>query len=390
MKKLVVFSGNRAEFGILYPLIKELSDEYEVELILSGAHVLKKWNTQREVKEVLQQNKIKCKLHLLHIPEVEDVYTSCFATIYEKTLKFYSNEKKTVAAIVLGDRVESFAFAVASFYAQIPLFHFFGGDVVTVRNFDTNVRHSISKIANYHFVTNEVSESVLLQMGEEEERVFKVGNLSYDYERLGMLTSVNVLNKKFGIESEEVVVIYTYHPACTKTAQNNFNEFKAGLDAIIDSNADKIIITYPNNDPGYDLIIEYIDSIKQEDRVRCVNTLGTYNYLSIMKNYKTIVAGNSSGGLLETAIYCVPTVNIGDRQNGRIRGRNVVDVEPNYEKIKELINNICANYEEISKHYEESRYLFGRGDAAVKAKEYIGEILKKTKEEMLFKKFIIR
>ena len=390
MNKLVFFSGNRAEFGILYPLMKELSDEYEIELILSGAHVLKKWNTQKKVKEMLQQNKISCKVCLFELEETEDVYKTCFGEIYDKTLEYYKENHDVKAAIVLGDRIETFAFSVASFYSQIPLFHFCGGDVVTVQNFDTNIRHSISKIANYHFVTNEISENVLLQMGEEKERVFNVGNLSYDYGRLGMLTSVDELNKQYGLEKEDMVVVYTYHPACTKHPQNNYDEFKAGLDAIIDSVVDKIIVTYPNNDPGYDLIMEYIESIKLGDRVKCVNTLGTYNYLSIMKNYKTIVAGNSSGGLLETLLYCVPTVNIGDRQNGRIRGKNVVDVEADYEKIKTLINDICTNYEEWRSKCQRNKYLFGDGRAAVKSKKIIDGITEKTKDEMLYKKFVIR
>ena len=390
MKELLVFSGNRAEFGILFPLIKELSDEYEIVIILSGAHVLKKWNTQDNVREILQKSKIDCKIHSLEIPEIEDVYTNCFGIIYEEMMKYYRNDKKATAAIVLGDRIESFAFAVASFYSQIPLFHFCGGDVVTVRNFDTNIRHSISKIASYHFVTNEISEKILIQMGEEKERVFRVGNLSYDYERLEMLTPVHELNKQYGIDNKDVIAVFTYHPACSKTSQDNFKEFKEGLNALIDSCVDKIIVTYPNNDPGYDLIMEYIDSVVQSSRLCCVNTLGTYNYLSIMKNYKTIIVGNSSGGLLETSIYCVPTINIGDRQNGRIRGKNVVDVDPVYEEIKKLTNDICTNYDKLSKSYEKSRYLFGYGDAAVKSKEYINHILEKTKEEILFKKFIIR
>lgn len=390
MNKMVLFSGNRAEIGILYPLIKELSDEYEIELILSGAHVLKKWNTQKNVKEMLQQNKISCEVYLLELEETEDVYKTCFGEIYTKALNYYKKNHDVKAAVVLGDRIETFAFSVASFYSRIPLFHFCGGDVVTVQNFDTDIRHSISKIANYHFVTNEISEKVLLQMGEERERVFNVGNLSYDYERLGMLTPVDELNKQYGLEKEDVVAVFTYHPAYTNCPQSNLEEFKAGLDAIIDSDVDKIMVTYPNNDPGFDLIMEYIESIKLGDRVKCVNTLGTYNYLSIMKNYKTIVAGNSSGGLLETLLYCVPTVNIGNRQNGRIRGKNVVDVEPDYEKIKTLINDICTNYEDWKNKCRKNKYLFGDGRAAVKSKKIIDEIIKKTRDEMLYKKFVIR
>ena len=109
-----------------------------------------------------------------------------------------------------------------------------------------------------------------------------------------------------------------------------------------------------------------------------------------MKNYKTIIVGNSSSGLLETALYCVPVLNIGERQKGRIRGCNVTDLPPDYNKIKDVLNDIIRNFCILKDRYIETKYIFGDGNAAVKAVEYIDEIMKLTKEERLFKKFVER
>lgn len=390
MQKITFFSGNRAEFGILFPLIQSLGEKYEIDLILSGAHVLGKWNTREEVISQLQKNHVQCKLIEIELIDNKKTYIHCLGEIYEKTIDYYENEEQVDLAIVLGDRIESFAFALASFYSQVPLVHVCGGDVVNVQNYDTNVRHSISKIANYHFVTSERSRKTLLQLGEEQDRVYNIGNPSFDYERLGFLPDAEQLSVKFHISKKDKIVIFTFHPASSKTSEVNFKEFKCVLDSIVNSKVGKIIITYPNNDPGYELIVNYLEKMNENKRVLCVKSLGTYNYLSLMKNYKVIIAGNSSSGLLETTLYCVPVINIGERQTGRIRGANVKDVEVDYNEINRTINEIVENYDTIKSNNEGSKYLFGDGTAAIKAKKYVEKILETKREDRLFKKFIVR
>ncbi len=390
MKKIAVFSGNRADFGILFPLICSLNNHYQINLILSGAHVLKKWDTSRNVEYQLKDNHIYCKITKIPLMEDERVYKKCLSEVYMKTIEFFDANEDIEISIVLGDRIEAAAYALGTFYSQIPLLHICGGDIVDVPNFDTNIRHSISKLADYHFVTNEKSKNILLQMGEEAQRVFNIGNLSYDYERMGLLTSIKELESCYNVASNDIIIVYTYHPECDKTKEENYKEFRCGLDASIDSRATKIIVTYPNNDPGYEMILDYLNSLNDNKRVFCVNTLGTYKYLSLMKNYKTIIVGNSSSGLLETALYCVPVLNIGERQQGRIRGCNVTDLPPDYNKIKSVLNDIIRNFCVLKDRYIETKYIFGDGNAAVKAVEYIDEIMKITKTERLFKKFVER
>ena len=380
MEKIAVFSGNRADFGILFPLICSLNNHYQISLILSGAHVLKKWETSKDVESQLKDNNIHCRITKIPLMEDKGSYKKCLSEVYMKTIEFFEVNDDIQISIVLGDRIEAAAFALGTFYSQMPLLHICGGDIVDVPNFDTNIRHSISKLADYHFVTNEKSKNILLQMGEEAQRVFNIGNLSYDYERMGLLTPVKTLENYYRIVSDDIIIVYTYHPACDKTKEENYQEFRCGLDACIDSIATKIIVTYPNNDPGYEMILDYVNILNDNKKVFCVNSLGTYNYLSLMKNYKTIIVGNSSSGLLETALYCVPVLNIGERQKGRIRGCNVTDLPPDYNKIKDVLNDIIRNFCILKDRYIETKYIFGDGNAAVKAVEYIDELMKLKNE----------
>lgn len=390
MEKIAIFSGNRADFGILFPLIYSLSSCYQIELILSGAHVLKRWETRKDVERQLHDNNIYCNITAISLEDDKGAYKKCLSKIYMGIIDFFEINDDIQIAIVLGDRIEAAAFALGTFYSQIPLLHICGGDVAAFLNYDNSIRHSISKIANYHFVTNERSRNVLLQMGEEEQRVFNIGNLSYDYERLGFLAPSDELGKAYAITSDDVIVVYTFHPACDKTKEENCRQFKSGLEASIDSEATRIIVTYPNNDPGYELILDYINSLSNSGKVLCINSLGTYRYLSLMKNYKTIIVGNSSSGLLETTLYCVPVLNIGERQNGRIRGCNVIDVPADYSRIKISLNDVIQNYNVLKEGYIKTKYIFGDGSAAIKAEKHIGEILKLPKTERLFKKFVER
>ncbi len=388
MKKITVFSGNRAEFGLLFPIIVEISKKYQVDIILSGGHVLSPWNTKGDVIEQLETHEVKCNIKTIELDDQSDAYTRSLGAIYDGTLDYYAENKDVSLAIVLGDRIESFAFSLGSFYSQIPLVHLCGGDVANDPSFDTNVRHSISKLANYHFTVSERGKNTLIQMGEEEHRVLFMGNPSFDYERMGFLPEMNELKQEYGINEEDAVVLFTFHPVCKKSAEENYGEFKACLDAIIDTEVDKIIVTYPNNDPGYEQIVEYLENVSENDRICCKKNLGTFNYLGLMKYFKTIVAGNSSSGLSEPSWFCVPSLNIGERQGDRIRGGNVIDVPADGNAVKNTLQEVLDNYEALYEKNKQMKSVFGNGEAAIKAVNYIDSIIDIERKEQLFKKFI--
>lgn len=389
MKRIAFFSGNRAEFGILFPIIAKIYKDYEIDIILSGAHVIKKWNTYIDVVKQLDAYNIKYNLYKVELPENDDVYRISLGVIYDWSLKYYK-ENNVDYGVVLGDRVESYGFALGTFYSRIPLIHFCGGDVVDVSNFDTNVRHSITKIANYHMVTSDLSRSVVIQMGEEDRRVLNIGNPSFDYERMGMLTSKEKLAETYNISEDDNIGIVTIHPSADKTIDENFDDFKNALNGIVGSDLERIFITYPNNDPGSEKIVDYLKDLEQTERLKVINSFGTFNYLGMMNWFNTIIIGNSSSGLLETAYYMVPVVNIGERQKGRIRGNNVFDCSFNSEDINDRLNIIIKNYSSIKAENASGRYKFGDGNAARKVSDFLKSLDNVPLEEKLFKKFIVR
>lgn len=390
MCEITIFSGNRAEYGILYPIIEQLSKEYEVNLLLSGAHVIRRWNTMLDVAEQLQNTNCNCKVELFTLSDYESQYIKCLSTIYDKSIKYFIENLKIKFAIVLGDRIETFAFALAAFYSRIPLIHICGGDVVNVPNFDTNVRHSISKLASFHWVTNDLSRQILIQLGEEKQRIVNIGNPSFDYDRLDMLSTRENLSMKYGISENDYLAIATFHPLPMKSARDNYDDFLKIYDGILQSKINKIIFTYANNDPGHEMILECLERIKCDNRVKVVRSLGTYNYLGLMKHFKTIIVGNSSSGLLETSYFLTPTINIGERQNSRVRGNNVFDCSVDASAVKQCIDFVIHDYQSIKDRIKDSQFIFGNGKAAIKASKFIRTIFDKDQNELLFKKFIIR
>lgn len=389
MKHITFFTGNRAEFGIMFPIIVELSQSYYIDIIFSGAHVLPKWNTYEDSIKQLDDLGVRYTAHRIELPCNDDIYTESLGYIYSSTL-YYFIHNKVDYAFVLGDRIESFAFALGAFYSRIPIFHICGGDVVQVANYDTNVRHSMTKLANYHFVTNELSRDVVLQLGEEDDRVINVGNPSFDYERMGFLTDKDMLIQQYDLEPDTMIGILTFHPSVGKSAKDNFSDFVIVYEGCMGSALPKLFVTYPNNDQGYDLIVDYLEKLKDTSKVKVIKSFGTLNYLGIMNAFKTVILGNSSSGLLETLYYQVPVINIGNRQNDRIHGSNVIQCSIDCKEISEKIDDVVANYDRLRTSYEHERFLFGDGKASIRIKDFMHEIDHLSREEQLFKQFIIR
>ncbi len=385
--RVAVFTGNRAGFGYLFPLILKLKDCFEIELFVSGAHLLPPWNTINEIEEKLAEYKIKCIIHRIKLNDLKDPYKESLGRIYGYSIKHLNNKFKF--SIVMGDRIEPFSFALASFFMNVPVAHINGGDITNVPYFDTSIRHSITKIAHLHFVNNVKSGRVIEQMGEEKWRIHNIGTLSYDYNSAGMLPGKTQLSKELSINPTDKFILFTYHSAHSKSPKQNLDEFKMVLNAVRKTSL-KIIMTYPNNDPGSKLLLPFIQNMKQSEKIKIIPNLGTERILSLYKNFHVIVAGNSSGGLIETCLYKIPALNIGCRQVDRFRGNNVFDCEIDKNKIYDKLNYIINNYERLKKGFDKYRYFFGNGHAASKALKVLKKYQSVGNEILLFKKFVIK
>lgn len=389
------FTGNRAEFGLLFPLIMELSEEYLIDLFVSGAHLIDPWKSITDVRARIRKYDLPVNIIPVHIEARGDYYSRSLSCIYEFMLKHFSRYEEKLPyrfSVLLGDRIETMGFALASFYRKVPVIHLCGGDVANVPYFDTSVRHSISKLSHLHFTTNELSKKVLEQMGEEEQRIYVTGNPSYDYDRMGLLPAADELRNEFGIDENEFVLLCTYHASPFKTDEENLNDFGKLFEVLGEIENARSIITYPNNDPGSGLMISFLDEKRNcTDMSRLIVTsLGTEKYLAFLKHFKTIVIGNSSSVLTETAFYRTPAINIGDRQTDRFRGVNVFDCGTNADDIRALILQITDNYSHLKEDFTVTKYFFGDGNAAPAAKKIIDSLSGEPKERLLLKKFVIR
>lgn len=387
--RVFFFAGNRAELGILFPIILEMSKFYYIDVIVSDSYFTNGIQDLKEKEDYILKNGYRVNILKIITNCTDDIYFEALPNIYKKIFRYLQRQKEYQYkyAIVLGDRIESFGFALAAFYGQIPLVHIAGGDVANVPYYDTNVRHSISKLANLHLTFSEESKETLMQMGEEEERICNIGTPVFDYGRMGLLLSKEEIEAEFHIGAGKCIV-YTYHAGPLKSDTENLTEYKECLNGVLNCAADKVIITYPNHDPGSAEIICFLDEMMETERIIIIKSLGTTKLHTLMENFKIIIAGNSSSGLTETSYYGCPALNIGDRQRDRIRGKNVIDAYANQEEITSALNQMIEQYDCRKKEYMKHKGFFGDGKAALKALRFLDSYKDVPNKELIIKKFV--
>ena len=386
--KILFFTGNRAEFGYLLPFLIELNTAFELHLFVTGSHLLAPWNTIEDIYRDIKRYNLDIVVHSLKIPQSENSAIDSSHTIEYESSQLLKKEHFEYA-FVLGDRPESLAFATAAFLRQTPLIHYAGGDVTNNNYLDSTIRHAITKLAHLHLTLTNASSEVVKQLGEEAWRVHHVGVSTFDFERLSLLPSKEELQELLApLSLEKELVIFTYHAAHYKSAEENLKDFVA-LVGVLEALEVESIITYPNNDNGSADIIKYLEQTKFAPNILVKKNLGTLALLGLYKECKSIVVGNSSGGLIETSYFCTPTLNIGDRQGDRDRVENVTNVALDAVLLRQEIVNIIQNYESIQKWSAQSRYYFGKAESSLSLKKVLlDEAL--TREKLLYKRFIRR
>ena len=274
----------------------------------------------------------------------------------------------------------------------IPTAHIEGGDITEGGTFDDNVRHSITKLCHFHFTTNDMAKERIIRMGEEKWRVKNFGYPVIDLIKGGKFATPGEISKTLKINLNNPIVIFTLHSIPIEEQKFHVN-IKNCLKALkkIAKNNINIIITNPNSDRGGDKILNKIKRIKKFKNIKFFNSLGRYYYhgiFSLVKKKKipVVCVGNSSSGIKETAIFGCPVVNIGKRQNGRLRSDNIIDVDYNYLKIYKSVMK-CIYDKNFKKKCLKSKNVYGGGDTAKKIVNFL-ENLKLKREKILIKKFI--
>lgn len=342
MKKIAVVTSTRAEFGLLMAVIQSLreyeNNELKIEVVVTGTHLS---NEYGHTIDEIYRNDIRID-ETVEIPvdskDAGDISHNQAITLEKFTRLFM--EKKYNGIVILGDRYEMLSIAIAAGNTHTPIFHLCGGDT-TEGALDEWIRHSITKMSYLHFPSNTESYRRIIQLGEDPERVFNFGSTSIDnILKLSNMPKSDVL-KSIGLEECRYAVC-TYHPVTMDNGDvdemvQNF------LEAIKYTPEIEFIVTKSNADQGGAHINELLDEAQADIKnLHVFTSLGVVRYLSLMK-YAEFVLGNSSSGIVETPAFGIPTVNIGDRQRGRLQSESIINCSTDSESIVMAIQKAMSS-----------------------------------------------
>lgn len=328
-KKIMFVTGTRADFGKLKSLIRIVEDstDFEAYIFATGMHMLSKYGST--VNEIEKEN----YRHIYKfINQTESLPMEIILSNTIEGISNYANEIKPDLIVVHGDRVEALAGAIVGSLRNILVAHIEGGEVSGT--IDELIRHSISKLAHTHFVSNCEAKKRLIQMGEDPNNIFIIGSPDLDIMLSDNLPTLEAAKKRYEILYYNYS-IFAYHPVTTEIDQLRDNIVEV-LEALILSNRNCVVI-YPNNDLGSDIIFEEINKrLNGNPRFRIFPSIRFEYFLTLLKSCDFII-GNSSTGIREAEVYGKVSINIGTRQNGRYLGKNIINVKEDREEIVKAI-----------------------------------------------------
>lgn len=370
MKKIAVFTGTRADYGLLYWLLKDIqaSRVLDLQLLVSGMHLSPEFGLTKNA--ILADGfKIDAQVEMLLS---SDSPVGVVKSIGVGLIGFADALDRLApdCLIVLGDRFEALAAAEAALVLRVPIAHLHGGEK-TEGAYDDAIRHAITKMANLHFVAADEYRNRVIQMGESPESVLNVGALGLDHLVRSSKMGLIELSDSLKFDLRQPFIMATYHPvtAGEESPEKTMAALLSALDVFSDY---QVLITYPNADNGGRSIIALIDAYAQRhpDRVCAVPSLGSMRYLTAM-SLASAVVGNSSSGIIEAPAYRVPTVDIGVRQEGRLAAASVIHA------IADRADIIAAIRRVLSKEHAQVTAQcvnpYGSGDAAREIVRYLEE-----------------
>ncbi|WP_148821489.1 UDP-N-acetylglucosamine 2-epimerase [Campylobacter concisus] len=349
MRKICVVTSTRAEYGLLYWLLKEIKadSELELQIIVTGMHLSPEFGLT--YKEIEKEFKIDKKIEILGYSHSKlDICTE-MAKVYEKFAPAFSELKPDIL-VLLGDRYEIFGVAGVASIMQIPIAHIHGGET-TQGAFDEAFRHSITKMSHIHFAATREYANRIIQLGEEPSRVFNVGGPGIENIKKLNLLNKDEFEKSINFKLAKKNILITFHPVTLEnsSAKKQFSELLKAIDELKDTN---FIFTKANSDTDGDIINKMIDEYVSKNSQKAVAfaSLGQLRYLSAIK-FVDIVLGNSSSGLSEAPSFKKATINIGDRQKGRTKASSVIDISPVKKEILATIKKVYSKeFEQVLKN----------------------------------------
>lgn len=369
MKKVAVFTGTRAEYGLLYWLLKDIKSDSDLtlQLLVSGMHLSPEFGeTYTQIEK--DGFEIDEKIEIL-LSSNRSVGTAKSMGLGVIGFTDALDRLKPDVLVILGDRFEALAAAQTAMILRIPILHLHGGEI-TEGAYDDAIRHSITKLSYLHCTSTEEYRKRVIQLGEAPERVRNVGAIGLDHLKRSKLLSTESLSQALGFKLTKPYFVVTYHPV-TLGAEAPEESFQQLLDALDQFPDYQVILTYPNADDGGRKIIPMLENYaaKYPERVLSIVSLGQQRYLSAVKSAAAVI-GNSSSGVIEVPSFHVPTVNIGVRQQGRLAAKSVLHALPNRNSIVEAIEKaVHGSYKSL---HEIIINPYGQGDAS-------GQVIKMLK-----------
>lgn len=380
MKNICVLTATRAEYGLLKNVILRLMEvpEFCVNVVVTGMHLEKAFGeTYHEIEE--DGIPVRAKIPILSKEDGAAGISEAMANALMEFGKFFADNRQDLL-VVLGDRYEAMAVCIAAMNAQIPIAHIHGGEV-TEGAIDDAIRHSITKMSYLHFTGTEQYRKRVIQLGESPDRVFCVGTLGVENIFHQKLLNRQELEESLQFKLGEKYCLVTFHPVTLENS-TGIAQVKELLQALDEMPEYRYLITKANADAGGRAINECLEEFAKtrKESIYLTESLGMVRYLSAMK-YCTMVIGNSSSGILEAPAMKVPTINIGDRQKGRIQADSVVNCEPVCRDIKEAMRK--AETETFRAAVKEQTTPYGDGNTSFR-------IVEKIKEQLLQKKIDLK
>ncbi len=378
---IAVFTGNRAEYGLQFPILRAINNhpDLDYKLLVSGAHLDPNFGSTLD--EIRADG-----FHIDAEIKIEMDAASLFATaqaIGSGILEISKvlEEMKPDIMVVYADRFEGFAAVIAATQMNIPTAHIEGGDLTEGGALDDSVRHAMTKLAHLHFTTNEQATNRILGMGEEPWRIHTVGFPAIDLISESRFASRAEVIEILELDISRPIVLFTQHSVSTEFEKAS-EQIEPSLEAIMRLSLEGIqtVLTYPNNDAGGQAIIERLEAfaLTNCEGTQIKISLGRYLYHGVLAlardpNIRLVCLGNSSSGLKETPAFGCPTVNIGSRQAGRLRGENVLDADYSadviYDQIKKALFD--ENFRELCFEANNPYWL---GEAGPKIAEVLASI----------------
>ncbi len=370
-KKVFFLTGKRGGFDAMTPLLKLLSKDNKMQLkiIATDQHLLKKFGkTINSINKTFSKETIQLNLYQKNSSHYSRLIS--MSKLVSK-LSSYLLKNRPDLMIIYGDRAEAFITAFVCNHLNIKICHFQGGDLTG--NIDDRFRHAITKMSDYHFVSNQLAKKRLIQLGEDKNSIFNHGDNHIDSLKKVKLENMKFLAKKNSVNVDSEYLVLLFHPDGTSLKKNKMyiNQILCSLKKV----GIQVHCIYPCTDIGYEEITKQLEKISKINRLfRVYKNLDYDFFVNLVKNSKFLI-GNSSSGIIESSYLNVPVINLGDRQKNRISSSNVINCKINIKQIDATIKYILSG--KLKKKIKKTKLIYGNGESYLKNFKVIKNLVNK-------------